>query len=99
MARPTRTISQLMRGRADLHLHTCFSDGWPTPTDVLEHARQSTRLDVIAITDHDTIQGALRAADLAAGLRDAPEVIVGEEVSSREGPIVGLFLTTRVRPG
>ena len=86
-------------GRADLHLHTCFSDGWPTPTDVLEHARQSTRLDVIAITDHDTIQGALRAADLAAGLRDAPEVIVGEEVSSREGHIVGLFLERRVRPG
>ena len=87
------------KGLADLHLHTCFSDGWPTPTDLLEYVRQSTRLNVIAITDHDTIQGALRAADLAAGLRDAPEVIVGEEVSSRQGHIVGLFLERRVRPG
>jgi predicted metal-dependent phosphoesterase TrpH len=87
------------RGLADLHLHTCFSDGWPTPTDVVEYARENTPLSVIAITDHDTIEGALRAADLAAGLRDAPDVIVGEEVSSRQGHIVGLFLERRVRPG
>ncbi len=87
------------RGLADLHLHTCFSDGWPTPTDVVEYARTSTRLRVIAITDHDTIQGALRAAELASGLKNAPEVIVGEEVSSRDGHIVGLFLERRVRPG
>lgn len=87
------------RGLADLHLHTCFSDGWPTPTDVVEYVRESTPLSVIAITDHDTIEGALRAADLAAGLPDAPDVIVGEEVSSRQGHIVGLFLERRVRPG
>jgi len=86
------------RGLADLHLHTCFSDGWPTPTDLVEHARE-TALDVIAITDHDTIEGALRAADLAAGLKHAPQVIVGEEVSSRDGHILGLFLERRVRPG
>ncbi len=54
---------------------------------------------MIAITDHDIIEGALRAADLAAGLRGAPDVIVGEEVSSRQGHIVGLFLERRVRPG
>ena len=80
------------RGLADLHIHTCFSDGWPAPTDVLEYVRESTSLSVIAITDHDTIEGALRAADLASGLRGAPDVIVGEEVSSRQGHIVGLFL-------
>ena len=87
------------RGLADLHLHTCFSDGWPTPTDLVEYVRTATRLRVIAITDHDTIEGALRAADLAAGLKGAPEVIVGEEVSSRQGHIVGLFLERRVRAG
>jgi len=87
------------RGLADLHLHTCFSDGWPTPTDVVEYTRENTPLSVIAITDHDIIEGALRAADLTAGLRGAPDVIVGEEVSSRQGHIVGLFLERRVRPG
>ena len=85
------------RGRADLHMHTTFSDGWPEPRELVEHAR-STGLDVIAITDHDTIEGALRAAEHAAGRRGL-EVVVGEEVSSRDGHIVGLFLERRIRPG
>src|SRR5437763_5512998 len=55
------------RGRADLHMHTTFSDGWPEPHQLVDHAR-SVGLDVIAVTDHDTIEGALRAADYAATL-------------------------------
>jgi len=78
-------------------MHTNFSDGWPTPFDLVAHARL-TGLDVIAVTDHDTIEGALRACDHAAG-RSKLQVIVGEEVSSRNGHIVGLFLERRVRPG
>jgi predicted metal-dependent phosphoesterase TrpH len=88
----------MARGVADLHVHTCFSDGRPTPTDVIEHVARRTELDLIAVTDHDTIEGALRAADYAASRR-RPHVIVGEEVSSRDGHIVGLFLSKRVRPG
>ena len=78
-------------------MHTNFSDGWPTPFDLVQHARV-TGLDVIAVTDHDTIEGALRACDHAAG-RSKLQVIVGEEISSRNGHIVGLFLERRVRPG
>jgi len=55
-------------GRADLHMHTNFSDGWPSPDQVVDHVIENTDLDVIAITDHDTIQGALRAAERAARL-------------------------------
>ena len=87
------------RGRADLHIHTTFSDGWPTPQQVVDHATELGSLDVIAITDHDSIEGALRAADHAAGQPGAPAVVVGEEVSSRDGHILGLFLRRRVRPG
>lgn len=87
------------RGRADLHIHTNFSDGWPSPRQVVDRATASGCLDVIAITDHDTIEGALRVADYVGGLRGAPGVIVGEEVSSRHGHILGLFLERRVRPG
>lgn len=54
-------------------------------------------LDVIAITDHDTIDGALIAAELAR-VRHGPEVVVGEEVSSRDGHILALFINELVRP-
>jgi predicted metal-dependent phosphoesterase TrpH len=86
-------------GRADLHMHTSYSDGWPSPGALVDHVSAVGELDVIAVTDHDTIEGALRAADLAAARDDAPHVIVGEEVSSRHGHILGLFLERRVRPG
>jgi predicted metal-dependent phosphoesterase TrpH len=85
------------RGRADLHMHTTFSDGWPSPREIVERG-QLCGLHVIAVTDHDTIEGALRAAEHAAA-RGRLEVVIGEEVSSRDGHIVGLFLERRVRPG
>ena len=86
------------RGRADLHIHTRFSDGWPSPVQVVEQAAR-LGLDVIAVTDHDTVEGALRAADYASRREGGPHVIVGEEVTTREGHVVGLFLETRIRPG
>jgi predicted metal-dependent phosphoesterase TrpH len=78
-------------------MHTNFSDGWPSPRQVVDHA-VAIGLHVIAVTDHDSIEGALRAADHASG-RKRLEVVIGEEVSSRDGHIVGLFLERRVRPG
>lgn len=85
------------RGRADLHMHTTFSDGWPAPQELVDHAR-ATGLDVIAVTDHDTIEGALRAGDHAAR-HSKLHVVIGEEVSSRDGHIVALFIERRIRPG
>ena len=78
-------------------MHTTFSDGWPEPRELVDHAR-AAGLDLIAVTDHDTIEGALRACEHAAG-RSRLHVIVGEEISSRDGHIVGLFLERRIRPG
>ena len=86
------------RSRADLHMHTSCSDGWPSPSELVDHAIARTDLRVIAITDHDTLEGALRAADRAAKTGGI-EVVIGEEVSSRNGHILGLFLERRVRPG
>ena len=79
-------------------MHTTVSDGWPTPRELVEHAARRAKLDVIAVTDHDTIEGALRAQEHAAK-RARFHVIVGEEVSSRDGHIVALFIERRVRPG
>jgi len=78
-------------------MHTTVSDGWPTPIELVDHARHAG-LDVIAVTDHDSIEGGLRAAEHASK-RARFHVIVGEEVSSRDGHIVGLFLERTIRPG
>jgi predicted metal-dependent phosphoesterase TrpH len=85
--------------KADLHLHTTASDGVATVEQLLAHVAARTDLRVIAVTDHDTITGACRARDLVRRRGSHVEVIVGEEVSSREGHIVGLWLTHRVPPG
>jgi predicted metal-dependent phosphoesterase TrpH len=84
------------RGRADLHIHTCHSDGRPTVQDVLDHVAKRTRLQVIAITDHDTIEGALRAQELQHRYRF--QVVLGEEVTSRQGHILALFIRERIAP-
>jgi predicted metal-dependent phosphoesterase TrpH len=85
-------------GLADLHMHTTYSDGTGSVEDVLSYVEQATPLDVIAITDHDTIEGALRARALAARRDYRFEVIVGEEISTREGHLLALFLEQRVPP-
>ena len=51
-------------------------------------------LDCIAVTDHNTIRGALLARELADF-----KVIVGEEVKSSQGDIIGLFLSEEVPKG
>jgi len=86
------------QGMADVHMHTNHSDGTGSVEEVLAAARRRRSLDVIAITDHDTIEGALRARDLAAKGDYPFEVIVGEEISTREGHLLALYLTQPVAP-
>ena len=81
---------------ADLHLHTTYSDGRAAPVDVLNKAIE-IGLSVIAITDHDRIDGAVLAA--AAALGTDCEVVIGEEISSAGGHVAGLFLKSAVPPG
>jgi predicted metal-dependent phosphoesterase TrpH len=90
--------SKRRTGLADLHMHTTYSDGIGTVEEVLAQIERNTPLDVIAITDHDTIEGALRARDLAARGDYRFEVIVGEEISTREGHMLALFLEERIAP-
>jgi len=79
--------------RLDLHLHTTFSDGSRTPTDVLTLAGKA-QVSALAITDHDTVAGLPEA--IAAGRSLGIEVIPGIELSSRWGQtelhILGYFL-------
>ncbi|MRR13023.1 PHP domain-containing protein [bacterium] len=83
--------------KADLHIHSTHSDGTGRIPEIMEYAATQTDLKVIAITDHNTIEGALFAKELE-DLYDI-EVVVGEEVSSSEGHILGLFLTEEIPQG
>jgi len=85
-------------GHADLHLHTLASDGTAGIVEILDHVERSTRLDVIAITDHERIDGAIAARAIAQDRGLRADVIVGEEVTTRGGHLLGLFLTRPVPP-
>jgi predicted metal-dependent phosphoesterase TrpH len=84
-------------GKADLHIHSDHSDGLPSIPEILDHVAEKTDLDVIAVTDHNTLEGALFAKSLQ-GLYDF-EIVVGEEISSTAGHILGLFLSDGIPPG
>jgi predicted metal-dependent phosphoesterase TrpH len=79
--------------RVDLHLHSHYShDGKSSLEELIARARES-QLDRIALTDHNTIEGAL------ALVRIAPDLaIAGEEIKTREGEVIGLFISRRVPP-
>jgi predicted metal-dependent phosphoesterase TrpH len=84
------------RGKADMHLHTLYSDGTASVQRVLDHVEHQTDLDVIAITDHERIDGAMRAMEIHADGDYSFELVVGEEITTRRGHVVALFLTERV---
>lgn len=85
-------------GKADLHIHTTTSyDGTATVAATLEFVKCFTDLNVIAITDHDEIDGALEAVDLAPGY--GIDVVPGIEISTAEGHLLGLFVTTMIPSG
>lgn len=85
-------------GRADLHMHSTYSDGIGTIQQVLDYAQERTNLDVIALTDHDVIEGALRARDLWAKRSYRFDFVVGEEVSTQSGHLLALFIEKRIPP-
>lgn len=77
-------------GFADLHIHSMHSpDATTTVRAVLKQAA-NVGLDVIAITDHDTITGSLEARELASQYN--VEVVTGAEVTTSEGHIVALYV-------
>lgn len=84
-------------GLADLHTHTIYSyDGTATVPSVLKRARQ-VGLDVIAITDHDEIRGALLAEQLAP--KFGVQVIPGVEITTAEGDLLGLGIHNPIPAG
>ncbi|MBA3795891.1 MAG: PHP domain-containing protein [Chloroflexi bacterium] len=84
-------------GRADLHIHSLASDGVSSVVEILD-AAEKRELDVIAITDHERIDAGMAAQQMAQDAGRHVQVIVGEEISTRGGHLLGLFLTERIKP-
>ena len=79
--------------RVDLHLHSIFSHDSQSSLQALIERSRECGLDRIALTDHNTVEGALELAQMAPEL-----TIVGEEAKTREGEVIGLFITDRLTP-
>lgn len=85
-------------GLADLHIHTTWSqDGTTSVEAVLRYVSRSTDLDVIAITDHDQIGGAMEAVALAPLL--GLDVVPGCEISTAQGHLLAFFIHECIPPG
>ena len=80
------------RGKADLHVHTSFSDGMADARELLEWVEERTALDVLAVTDHDDVRGALLAREIWARGRYRFELVVGAELTTIEGHLLALFV-------
>lgn len=105
MRTPAKTV---LDGRTDtidvdFHVHTCYSPDSIITFEMLVEFSRARNLDVVAIMDHDVIEGAFefrRMADAARSRGEwAPRVLVGEEVRTSGGEICGLFLSELVPKG
>ena len=83
----------------DMQVHTNYSYDGYVPLDELDRACSRRMITTVAITDHDEITGGLEASRLYGMARFKTRVIVGEEVSTTQGEIIGLFLKERIPPG
>ncbi len=80
--------------RIDLHCHTHYSGDSLSTLGAILKRMDDRNLDMVAITDHNTIAGA------QAFHAQAPDrFLVGEEIKSRQGEVIGLFLEEEVPAG
>jgi predicted metal-dependent phosphoesterase TrpH len=79
--------------KVDLHVHSYRSKDSLARPEELVHWMARRGLGAMAITDHDAIEGAWEAAALAPGA-----IIIGEEIHTSRGEIIGLFLQDYVPP-
>jgi hypothetical protein len=89
------------RAFADFHIHTRFSRDSILTEERFIHTAIERGLTHVVITNHNNVEGAIAVRDKAAelGLTDRLTVILGEEVSTADGEVVGVFLTKTIPRG
>ncbi len=97
-----------MMSKADTHVHTYFSgttnykafrfpESVTSPEEQVDDARKNG-MSVVCITDHDEIEGGFRGVKYGKKFNDI-DVVAGEEITSADGEIVGLWLNEKIKPG
>jgi predicted metal-dependent phosphoesterase TrpH len=105
LATPIRERTGRPPGRAiafaDFHIHTRYSRDSILSEEKFIRRAVERGLTHVAVTNHNNVEGAVAVREHVEkmGLADEMTVILGEEVSSADGEIVGLFLTTTVPRG
>jgi len=94
-----------MLGKADLHVHTRYSgltrvyflrfpDSISHPSEIVKMAERR-ELDVLCVTDHNSIRGAVEARKSATSV----EIVAGSEIATLDGDLLGIFLTEDIPKG
>ena len=86
---------------ADFHIHTRFSRDSILSEEKFIRVALERGLTHVAVTNHNNVEGAVAVRDKAAelGVADRLTVILGEEVSTADGEVVGLFLERTIPRG
>ena len=85
----------MMKVKADLHMHTCYSDGLYTPSELINLVKEK-EIDKIAITDHDSINAIEEATECgrSLGIEVIPGVEISTDIEDHEVHLLGYFLDT-----
>ncbi|HJP40299.1 MAG TPA: PHP-associated domain-containing protein [Dehalococcoidia bacterium] len=78
--------------KADIHIHSRYSDGLASVSDILDFVECNTDLDVVAVTDHEDVAGGVEARELAAKRGSRVDVVPGAEITTRHGHLLALFI-------
>lgn len=81
----------------DLHIHTYYSRCSNLKPAVILKTAKKKGLDGVAITDHNTIKGALEVKK--ANKDPVFEVIIGEEIKTDKGEVLAYYLKKEIKPG
>ncbi len=80
--------------KIEMHLHSKYSlDSRMNFDDIVKGCRKKG-IDAVCITDHNTLEGALAFKKQ----NDFP-IILGEEIKTTEGEVIGYFLSENISPG
>jgi len=80
--------------KVEFHCHTIHSKDCLVSIEDLHAAASKKGLDRVMVTDHNSIEGALKAVEL-----DPQRFIVGEEIMTQQGELLGMFMRELIPPG